>query len=282
MVLPPETYMKIKEGIVKNARKHSIARQIIGVRPLNAGVGLQQWTYDTLTEVSDAQITYAFTETGEDVADFGRSHVPIPVIHKEFRIGYRDIVAAQRGGYPLQASTADSAAYKVMLQENAMLLNGYSADGSTYDIKGLYQSANNSESTSKDFGTAGNAMAKVQLAITELIADDIYGPYNLVLNPTQFMELAVSVLGSGAGDREINMVRELLEGGQIYSTPFQTVDTGMLLAQPGSGFFEAVMPVDMTVRTETLQKSRDEWGQVYECIVPVIYDADAICKLTAI
>lgn len=282
MVLPPETYMKIKEGIVKNARKHSIARQIIGVRPLNAGVGLQQWTYDTLTEVSDAQITYAFTETGEDVADFGRSHVPIPVIHKEFRIGYRDIVAAQRGGYPLQASTADSAAYKVMLQENAMLLNGYSADGSTYDIKGLYQSAGNSESTSKDFGTAGNALAKVQLAITELIADDIYGPYNLVLNPTQFMELAVSVLGSGAGDREINMVRELLEGGQIYSTPFQTVDTGMLLAQPGSGFFEAVMPVDMTVRTETLQKSRDEWGQVYECIVPVIYDADAICKLTKI
>lgn len=282
MVLPPETYMKIKEGIVKNARKHSIARQIIGVRPLNAGVGLQQWTYDTLTEVSDAQITYAFTETGEDVADFGRSHVPIPVIHKEFRIGYRDIVAAQRGGYPLQASTADSASYKVMLQENAMLLNGYSADGSTYDIKGLYQSAGNSESTSKDFGTAGNAMAKVQLAITELITDDIYGPYNLVLNPTQFMELAVSVLGSGAGDREINMVRELLEGGQIYSTPFQTVDTGMLLAQPGSGFFEAVMPVDMTVRTETLQKSRDEWGQVYECIVPVIYDADAICKLTKI
>lgn len=282
MVLPPETYMKIKEGIVKNARKHSIARQIIGVRPLNAGVGLQQWTYDTLTEVSDAQITYAFTETGEDVADFGRSHVPIPVIHKEFRIGYRDIVAAQRGGYPLQAATADSASYKVMLQENAMLLNGYSADGSTYDIKGLYQSAGNSESTSKDFGTAGNAMAKVQLAITELIADDIYGPYNLVLNPTQFMELAVSVLGSGAGDREINMVRELLEGGQIYSTPFQTVDTGMLLAQPKSGFFEAVMPVDMTVRTETLQKSRDEWGQVYECIVPVIYDADAICKLTKI
>lgn len=282
MVLPPETYMKIKEGIVKNARKHSIARQIIGVRPLNAGVGLQQWTYDTLTEVSDAQITYAFTETGEDVADFGRSHVPIPVIHKEFRIGYRDIVAAQRGGYPLQASTADSASYKVMLQENAMLLNGYSADGSTYDINGLYQGAGNSESTSKDFGTAGNAMAKVQLAITELIADDIYGPYNLVLNPTQFMELAVSVLGSGAGDREINMVRELLEGGQIYSTPFQTVDTGMLLAQPGSGFFEAVMPVDMTVRTETLQKSRDEWGQVYECIVPVIYNANAICKLTAI
>lgn len=282
MVLPPETYMKIKEGIVKNARKHSIARAIIGVRPLNAGVGLQQWTYDTLTEVSDAQITYAFTETGEDVADFGRSHVPIPVIHKEFRIGYRDIVAAQRGGYPLQASTADSASYKVMLQENAMLLNGYSADGSTYDINGLYQGAGNSESTAKDFGTAGNAMSKVQLAITELIADDIYGPYNLVLNPTQFMELAVSVLGSGAGDREINMVRELLEGGHIYSTPFQAVDTGMLLAQPESGFFEAVMPVDMTVRTETLQKSRDEWGQVYECIVPVIYNADAICKLTSI
>lgn len=282
MVLPPETYMKIKEGVVKNARKHSIARQIIGVRPLNAGVGLQQWSYDTLSEVSDAQITYAFTETGEDVADFARNHVPIPVIHKEFRIPYRDIVTAQKGGFPLQAATADSASYKIMLMENSMLLDGYAADGTNYDINGLYQAAGNAESTSKDFGTAGNAIAKVQLAIDLMLTDDIYGPYNLVLNHTQFMELAVSVLGSGAGDREMPMVRELLGGGQIYATPFQTAGTGMLLAQPGSGFFEAVMPVDLTVRTETLQKSRDEWGQIYECIVPVVYNANAICKLTAI
>jgi uncharacterized linocin/CFP29 family protein len=282
MVLPPETYMKIKEGIIKNARKHSVARQIIGVRPLNAGVGLQQWAYDSLEEVSDAQITYAFTETGEDVADFTRNHIPIPVLHKEFRIPYRDIITAQKGGFPLQAATADSASYKIMLLENSMLMNGYAADGTNYDILGLYQGAGNSESTSKDFGTAGNALDKVQLAITEMLADDIYGPYNLVLNHVQFMELAVSVLGSGAGEREMPMVKELLGGGQIISTPFQAVDTGMLLAQPGSGFFEAVMPVDITVRTETLQKSRDEWGQIYECIVPVIYNSDGICKLTAI
>lgn len=281
MVLPVETYMKIKEGIVFAARKQTIAREIIGVRPLNAGIGLQQWSYDTGTEVSDAQITYAFTETGEDVIEFGRNHVPIPVIHKEFRISYRDIVAAQKGGYPLTSQTANSAAYKVMLAENSMLLDGYAADGSNYDINGLYQAAGNSEATSKDFGTAGNAISKMQLAITELMADNIMPPYNLVINPVQYMELAVSVLGSGAGGREMPMVKELIQG-RIFVTPFQTAGTGMLLSQPGQGFFEAVMPVDLSVRTETLQKSRDEWGQVYECLVPVVYDSNAICKLTNI
>lgn len=282
MVLPPETYMKIKEGIVKAARKQTIAREIIGVRPLNAGIGLQQWAYDTMSEVSDAQITYAFTDTGEDVIDLARTHVPIPVIHKEFRITYRDIVTAQKGGYPLSTATAESAAYKCMLAENNMLLNGYSRDGSNYDINGLYQGAGNSETTAKDFGAkAGNALSKMQLAITEMLTDNIYGPYNLVLNPTQYMELAVSILGSGAGEAEMPMVEKLI-GGKIYSTPFQTAGTGMLLAQPYQGFFEAVMPVDMTVRTVTLEKTRDEWGQVYECLVPVIYNSDAICKLTGI
>jgi uncharacterized linocin/CFP29 family protein len=281
MVLPPETYMKIKEGIVKAARKQTIAREIIGVRPLNAGIGLQQWAYDTMSEVSDAQITYAFTDTGEDVIDLARTHVPIPVIHKEFRITYRDIVTAQKGGYPLSTNTAESAAYKCMLAENNMLLNGYSRDGSNYDINGLYQGAGNSEATSKDFGTAGNALSKVQLAIIQMLNDNIYGPYNLVLNPTQYMELAVSILGSGAGEAEMPMVEKLI-GGRIFSTPFQTAATGMLLAQPYQGFFEAVMPVDMTVRTVTLEKTRDEWGQVYECLVPVIYNSDAICALTNI
>ncbi len=281
MVLPPETYMRIKEGIVKAARKQTIAREIIGVRPLNAGIGLQQWAYDTMAEVSDAQITYAFTDTGEDVIDLARTHVPIPVIHKEFRITYRDIVTAQKGGYPLSTSTAESSAYKCMLAENNMLLNGYSRDGSNYDINGLYQGAGNSETTSKDFGTAGYALAKMQLAITAMLDDNIYGPYNLVLNPTQYMELAVSILGSGAGEAEMPMVEKLI-GGKIYSTPFQAAGTGMLLAQPYQGFFEAVMPVDMTVRTVTLEKTRDEWGQVYECLVPVIYNSDAICALTNI
>jgi len=53
-------------------------------------------------------------------------------------------------------------------------------------------------------------LAAVAGAIDLMQADNITGPYNLVLNPTQYMELATSILGSGAGEREIAMSRRFL------------------------------------------------------------------------
>jgi uncharacterized linocin/CFP29 family protein len=281
MTFPVEYYRQIKDAIVFTARKQAVARKIINTRNISGGIGVQQWTYDTANEVSDALLTYQFTDTAEDWIELARTDVPIPLLHKEFRISRRDLAAAARGGFGISTATVSSAAYKVMNLENQLILNGFAADGTNYDIKGLYQSAGNSTAGS-DFGTAGNPLASVAAAIDKMQADNITGPYNLVLNPTQYMELATSVLGSGAGEREMAMVKEILEGGNIYSTSFQAAGTGMLLADASAGFFEMIVAQDMTTETEVLQKSKDLWGRVYECVIPVVYDANAICKLTAI
>ena len=281
MTFPVEYYRQIKDAIVFTARKQAVARKIINTRNISGGIGVQQWTYDTANEVSDALLTYQFTDTSEDWIELARTDVPIPLLHKEYRISRRDLAAAARGGFGISTATVQSAAYKVMNLENQLILNGFAADGTTYDIKGLYQSAGNSTAGSS-FGTAGNPLASVAAAIDKMQADNITGPYNLVLNPTQYMELATSVLGSGAGEREMAMVKEILEGGSIFSTSFQAVGTGMLLADASAGFFEMVVAQDMTTETEVLQKSKDLWGRVYECAIPVIYDANAICKLTTI
>ena len=281
MTFPVEYYRQIKDAIVFTARKQAVARKIINTRNISGGIGVQQWTYDTANEVSDALLTYQFTDTAEDWIELTRTDVPIPLLHKEFRISRRDLAAAARGGFGISTATVSSAAYKVMNLENQLILNGYAADGTNYDIKGLYQSAGNS-TTGSDFGTAGYPLASVAGAIDLMQADNITGPYNLILNPTQYMELAISVLGSGAGEREIAMVKEILEGGNIYSTSFQPAGTGMLLADASAGFFEMIVAQDMTTETEVLQKSKDLWGRVYECVIPVVYDANAICKLTTI
>ena len=191
MTIPIEFYRQIKDRIVFTARTQSVARRLINARLVGGGIAVQQWTYDQANEVSDALLTYAFTDTAEDQIELSRTDVPIPVLHKEFRIGRRDLAAAQRGGFALNAATASSAAYKVMNLENSMVLNGYAADGSNYDIKGLYQSAANTKSGA-DFGIAGNALESIAGAIELMMADEITGPYNLTLNPTQYMELAIS------------------------------------------------------------------------------------------
>ena len=282
MTFPVEYYRQIKDAIVFTARKQAVARKIINTRNISGGIGVQQWTYDTANEVSDALLTYQFTDTAEDWIELARMDVPIPLLHKEYSISRRDLAAAARGGFGISTATVSSAAYKVMNLENQLILNGFAADGTNYDIKGLYQSAGNSYITQKDFGTSGNPLAAVAGAIDLMQADNITGPYNLVLNPTQYMELATSVLGSGAGEREMAMVKEILEGGSIYSTSFQAAETGMLLADASAGFFEMIVAQDMTTETEVLQKSKDLWGRVYECVIPVVYDANAICKLTNI
>ncbi len=281
MTFPVEYYRQIKDAIVFTARKQAVARKIINTRNISGGIGVQQWTYDTANEVSDALLTYQFTDTAEDWIELARTDVPIPLLHKEFRISRRDLAAAARGGFGISTATVSSAAYKVMNLENQLILNGFAADGTNYDIKGLYQSAGN-YTTGKDFATAGQPLESVATAIDLMQADNITGPYNLVLNPTQYMELATSILGSGAGEREIAMVKEILEGGNIYSTSFQPAGTGMLLADASAGFFEMIIAQDMTTETEVLQKSKDLWGRVYECVIPVVYDANAICKLTTI
>ena len=280
MTFPVEYYRQIKDAIVFTARKQAVARKIINTRNISGGIGVQQWTYDTANEVSDALLTYQFTDTAEDWIELTRTDVPIPLLHKEYRISRRDLAAAARGGFGISTATVSSAAYKVMNLENQLILNGFAADGTNYDIKGLYQSAGNSTAGS-DFGT-GNPLESVAAAIDKMQADNITGPYNLILNPTQYMELATSILGSGAGEREIAMVKEILEGGNIYSTSFQPAGTGMLLADASAGFFEMIVAQDMTTETEVLQKSKDLWGRVYECVIPVVYDANAICKLTTI
>lgn len=279
MTIPVEFYRQIKDRIVFTARTQSVARRLINARLVGGGIAVQQWTYDQANEVSDALLTYAFTDTAEDQIELSRTDVPIPVLHKEFRIGRRDLAAAQRGGFALNAATASSAAYKVMNLENSMVLNGYAADGSNYDIKGLYQSAANTKSGA-DFGTAGNALKSVAGAIELMMADEITGPYNLTLNPTQYMELAISE--SAGGNPELPAVLKLLEGGEIITTSWQAAGTGMLTADKNSGFFELVVPQDMTYETEILQKSKDLWGRVYECVIPVIYDPNAICKITGV
>ena len=279
MTIPIEFYRQIKDRIVFTARTQSVARRLINARLVGGGIAVQQWTYDQANEVSDALLTYAFTDTAEDQIELSRTDVPVPVLHKEFRIGRRDLAAAQRGGFALNAASASSAAYKVMNLENSMVLNGYAADGSNYDIKGLYQSAANTK-TGADFGTAGNALKSVAGAIELMMADEITGPYNLTLNPTQYMELAISE--SAGGNPELPAVLKLLEGGEIITTSWQAAGTGMLTADKNSGFFELVVPQDMTFETEILQKSKDLWGRVYECVIPVIYDPNAICKITGI
>ena len=279
MPVPIEWYRKIREDAIIAARKQNICRNYMPVKGPIGGIGVQQWSYDKTGEMSEALVSFQFLETAEDVVSFSRDHISIPVIQKEFRIDRRDLEAARNGTYPITTVNSDAAAYQITNIENEMVINGYSTDGTNYEIKCLMQSAGLEVTTTYDFATPGNALKSVSEGISKLMENEIYGPYNLSLNPTQYMELATSVYTGGV--IELNMVEKLL-GGTILVNNWIPADEGMITTYPQKQFYELVIAQDMTVETEILTKSKALWGRLYECIVPVIYQPKSILRLNSI
>ena len=281
--IPEEFYTQVRDSVIDTIRRQSISRGILPAKMLPGGIGTMQYSFDSATEVSEAMLSYAFTDNSEDVTGRSREHIPIPILHKEFRIGRRDLAACQLGGYDIDTRTANSAAYRVGNLENEVVLDGFAPDDSNYQIEGIYRSANNSYETSADFGTAGNATTAVSEALKLLAADEIVSDFDLYINPEQYIELASSIFGtSNEGAREMPLVEELL-GGSVIKSIWIDAGTGMLIPTNCPNIFgELVVAQDATVEMQILEKSKDLWGRVYECLVPVIHEPNAFCKLTDI
>jgi uncharacterized linocin/CFP29 family protein len=246
------------------------------------GFGKEAIAHDVLTEVADAQIDVAWkVDASEDIVDLSRTTLPVVVVKKGFRVNRRSLAASRTYGTPLDTANAKSAAYKVAKKEDELILDGYAADGSTYDIKGLYQKAGNSD-TGSSFGTSGQGIDSLNAAMALLLADNIYPPYHMVLNPTQYMEMHNEL--SSTAVLEIDVLRRMLGGGEVFVTPAQTAGTGMVLAAGDRGYFDLAVGVDITTEVEVLplNKGRDLYGIVYECVVPRVWETNAICKMTAI
>lgn len=281
--LTTEQGQYILDKVVFAARRELVGRRLMPIRKIDAGTAT--FGYDTLTEVADAQIDIAWPgRESLDIVNLSRETVPVPVLHKEFLINKLDLAASRQTGAPLNTTNAESAGYKVGLAEDTLLINGYAKDGTTYDIKGLYQVAGNSETTANTWSSdPGNATtgipASINDSISALMTDNIFPPYNLTLNPTEYNYAAVFIANTAVP--YLTWIKERI-GGEIYPTATITAGTGMLTKANPVGMFEFVVAEDFTVDTEiqSVREGSGLFGRVYVRGLPVVYDANAICKMT--
>ena len=254
------------------------------------GIGNQSIDMFKFNDISAAIIDYTVPEPSHETVDATTATVQMAYLAKDYLIPKTLFESFRLKNIPIDADMAIQAAYKVAYAEDQLFLQGWSPDGTNYKIPGLYQSANQTEATSKDFGTYGYAKDKVSLAITKLEDKSVFGPYNLVLNPTQKNELIVSEStgGNQEWDTVLRMINENTESriGQIYSSPIITVDTGMLLPVQNSVYFdyvEAQGPVNDIGQDSKRPKFSPLFGNVLEAVVPRIkYNGDQIVQLTNI
>jgi uncharacterized linocin/CFP29 family protein len=280
--LTEEQYTEIDTAIKTAALSQMKARRIMPTTgPF--GFGKEAISFNKLSQMSDAQISYSWkVDANQDIVNLSPTVLPIPVLSKSFRINARDLEASRTYGTPLDTQNAKSAGYVVAKKEDELAFMGYKPDGVNYDIKGLYPSAGNSYTTSKDFGTATNIPDAINGALAKFYEDDIDGPFNLGLNPVQFAETNV-LIANGGGKSWRQWIEETI-GGQVYMTSAITAGTGLMTTAGDRGFFDLALGVDLVSRAEQLglDEGYDLFAVAMETVVPRVFVPEAICALTQI
>ena len=278
--LTTEQGQYILDRVVYAARRELIGRRLLPIRKIDPST--QTFGYDTLTESSDAAIDIAWPgRENLDLVNLARTPVAIPTVHKEFVLNKLDLAGSRVSGTPLNTTMAESAGYKVGLEEDKLLILGYSKDGTAYEINGLYNAALNSSAAALGWDTVANILTSINACVSALMTDNIFPPYNVVLNPVQYNEAAVLIENTAVP--YLSWIKERI-GGDIYPTASITAGTGMMLKANPVGLFEYVVAEDFTVSTET-QTQREGgglFGRIYVRGLPVVYDGNAICKMTQI
>ncbi len=291
--LTSEEYKQIQKEVVTAVRPPLKARQLFGPWYSEPkGIGVQEYGYDTLSEMSAAEIAMNFKDPDMDVMNITRANVKVPILEKAFLLPRRTVESARREGRNLEALSAERASYQVAKLENTFVFQGWSLDGgSTYEINGFYQGAGSDFSTAADYGTAGKAIVATSGAIALSEAQDIYGPYMHIYNAVQLAQLNASVLSSGVREKEI--VRDLLnddeddlptEGapfkGKITRAPHITAGTALQIGNHPKGA-AIIRCADIQVEDWPLPP-KGVAGLVWESLVPLIYDSYTFTKLSGI
>ena len=153
-------------------RLNAIARlQTLGLVKRFGSIGtvLSQW--NVVSEMARAEVSITGRgNTDKDRVDYNLASVPVPVIHKEYALGERELAASRRFGDGIDASNAYAASQVVAEELERMFYDG----DATISLSGnpIYGATThpdrNTGTASGDFGTISNIYSTYIKAIKAL------------------------------------------------------------------------------------------------------------------
>jgi uncharacterized linocin/CFP29 family protein len=273
-----EQYRVIDSRVHEAAREKFVGRELFPITHLAGDVGVQSIGYDILTHMKDATIAHNFDQS-QDTINLTRYNVNVPIISNTYRIGYRDLRSSELSGQPLGAKALDSCVYKITSAEDNYLLQGWTMDGTEYEVNGMFNAAGNTYDGS-DWATATNIIVDINAVIAQMIEDKIYGPYHLCISPEQYTDINQMIsntLGSYA-----DWIIKRLGGGKIFVSDRFNDNYGVLCKAGEHKYFEYQITADLDHWEWRDNKTRDLFGTAYIAGIPLYYDSNAICALSDI
>lgn len=158
---------------------------------LNNPMGTTRLEWEDVSDMTPAELSMSGVTQGEnDRVTYSLKALPIPIVHKDFNINIRALMASRQLGQALDTTQMAVAARRVAELNESILFNGALLVSGGASIQGYTTASNrNTGSLTGDWSVVGTTgveiIADVLAMIASLKADNMFGPYWLYI-PTTF------------------------------------------------------------------------------------------------
>ena len=267
--LTSQQWNDVDQVVVSIARRSLVGRRMLDVfGPL--GPGYQVAPNDRFAGRTVGAIDMLGEADCNEIAASGRVYLPLPILHKDFMIHWRDLEEANQTGMPLDTGAPASAASFCARLEDEVIFNGHPDLG--YD--GLRNVAGRMTVTQSDWSVMGNAFRDVTTAVEQLSSGGFSGPFALAVSPR--MLVAMNRMFENTGVLEIDQIRKLTLAG-VYVSPVLPDPTVVVVAT-GPENLDLVIGLDMAAAYLSTDKMNHHF-RVLETLVLRIKRPQAICTI---
>lgn len=177
----------VEEGVIR-LKAVADLRAAGLVRTVANGLGKTVYEYEKVTDLDPASISMdGITRQEGDRQEFSLAQLPLPIVHKDFKINLRTLMASRERGESLDTTQVRTAGRVISEKVESLLFSG----GPTFGGLPIYGYLTHPNRNTMAHGTNGlwtagaktgeNMLDDVLAMKAAAEADRMYGPYNLYL-----------------------------------------------------------------------------------------------------
>lgn len=210
--------------------------------------------WQELTEMTEADVSMdGETESEEDRLHYSTEGVPVPIIHKDFRIAQRVLETSRRMNNDLRTDEVAAATRVVSEMLEAILFQGWNPSiaterGERFQLYGYTNHPDRNTVSGSDWGTAGNIRDDAVASLDALDEDNrTGGGFWWYIAPPQWRQFRSAIDPDGDGNdtvRERVMDEFASEIGAVRRAPYLP-DGEAVMVDPSPDVVELAMAEDI-------------------------------------
>lgn len=221
-------------------------------RSLSLATKIDLW--QERNEMSEADVSMdGETRSEEDRTTYGTQGVPIPIVHKDFRVSDRDLQSSRRMGNDLRTDGVAQATTVVSEMLESILFQGWDpavrdSDGDTFTLYGYTTHPDRNNVTGSDWGTPDNIRDDIVSMLDLLDTDErTGGGFWMYIAPPQWREFRSAIDPDGDGNLTVRerVLNEFdSEIGAVRRSPFLP-DGEAVMVDPSTDVVELAVAEDV-------------------------------------